>query len=261
MMSTDSSECGGTMAEAIARLAALGGLAPRSGTCDVHGIYTAYAKAGEEAPCPRCEAARHTAQAQQHRLAERIAAIRQQLGVPERFAKSGLRDWHADSDNAHAVKAAALHYLRTVREQPAMWRTLLLSGPPGTGKTHLLCALANNLAEAGIVARYTTLQAMLDAIKSAYSDASKSEAGQIQRYVHCDFLALDEIDVMRGSDNDRALLFAVVNGRYNALKPIAIATNQTPEGLAEYITERVLDRLLEGAITLRCNWPSIRPGI
>jgi DNA replication protein DnaC len=230
------------------------------GFCDEHGHFSTYIFRGIAAKCPVCCDREIASAARKRWFDDRVMAIKKHMHIPGRFSESGFRDWIPVSQSAAEVKASVVQYVRTIQEKPAAWKSLILSGAPGTVKTHLLCAVVRNLADSGVAARYVTLHEMLADIKTAYSDNSKSEVGQILRYVQCDFLALDEIDVMRGSDNDKALLFAVVNGRYNDLKPMAIATNQMPEALSEFVTDRVLDRLQEGALTLRCDWQSARAG-
>ena len=152
-----------------------------------------------------------------------------------------------------------MSYYRDIRDTPRQWHPLWLTGLPGTGKTHLLCALSNNLCSVGISARYTTLASMLSEIKDAYSSADKTEAGQIAKFANSfDLLVIDEIDVMRATDNDKALLFAVINGRYNDLRPVAIASNQSPDSLGDFVTDRVVDRLRENSVVLVCDWASAR---
>lgn len=242
----------------LGRLAALRGLTVKAGQCEKHGDFEAMTPEGVAPACQECREISAQEEARQRWLVDRVSAIRKHIGVPGRFASSGFREFVPTTENASAVKAMVAQYLRDVREHQAAWRPLMLSGSPGTGKTHLLCALTNNLAQLAIPARYTTLQGMLSDIKSAYSDNSKTEAGQILRWVQVDFLAIDEIDVMRASDNDLVLLFQVINGRYNDLKPTAIASNQPVSALAKFVSDRVMDRLAENAVALNCDWPSAR---
>lgn len=230
------------------------------GECQHHGVFTGYCRLGALPMCPACAIEAEKEASMKRWMDERVASIKKHLGVPGRFEKSGFRDWIPPTESAQSVKAVVLQYLKDVQQNTKSWRPLILSGAPGTGKTHLLCALANNIASTGITAKYSTLHSMLSDIKSAYSDQSKSESGQIFRYIQFDFLAIDEIDVMRATDNDKALLFEVINGRYNELKPTAIATNQAPGELGKFVTERVMDRLIENAISLRCDWQSARAG-
>jgi DNA replication protein DnaC len=248
----------------IGQIAALLGnplkeLEQREGECEKHGKFVAYVRVGKEIACTQCIEEKMREESRKKWFEDRVAALKRNTNVPQRFSASGFRDWIPATDSAANAKSVITQFMREVSKSGgASWMPLVLAGSPGTGKTHLLCALVNNLAEYGVYSRYTTLQAMLADIKSAYSTPGVTEDEKISRYVLPDFLALDEIDVMRGSDSDKALLFSVVNGRYNALKTTAVATNQMPEALGEYVTERVISRLLENATTVRCDWPSAR---
>ena len=233
--------------------------AMRDGQCPEHGKFSAFAQRDGSVICPRCHDAKLDLIAQRRAFEERRGHLRSISFVPHRFSAVGFKDWIPSTSSAESVRASVMSYYRDIRDTPRQWRSLWLTGLPGTGKTHLLCALVRALVEVGVSARYVTLAAMLAEIKEAYSANDKTEAGQIAKFANSfDFLVIDEIDVMRASDNDKALLFAVINGRYNELRPVAVASNQSPDLLSEYVTERVADRLRENAAIMVCDWASAR---
>jgi len=238
----------------LERMLAGRGLRFAEGLCVSHGPFRAMTSGDKPAQCPLCAEAKDREASRARQMSLRVEAIRRGMGVPARFAGKGFRDWIADTAAKVAVRDAVAEYMRSIRMTPSQWRPLILTGLPGTGKTHLVCGLVANLAESGVSSRYTTLQTMLSDIKSAYSDNTLTEAGQILRFVKVDVLVIDEADIGRWSENDKQLVFAVINGRYNDMRPTVIVSNQAPEGLAEILTDRVISRLSEGALTLRCDW-------
>ena len=74
-----------------------------------------------------------------------------------------------------------------------------------------------------------------------------------------DLLILDEVGVQFGSDFERNTLFDVLNERYELRKPTIFLSNLGREDLAEFLGERVMDRLREdGATVVPFDWPSYR---
>lgn len=58
-------------------------------------------------------------------------------------------------------------------------RGLYVSGPTGVGKTHLACALVNELAAGGLSCWAVVVPAWLDQIRSAYDDLARRRAGEV----------------------------------------------------------------------------------
>lgn len=233
------------------------GFEPVSGVCKEHGQFRTIRVAGsDDVVCPLCVSAGAKRESIEAAHKARVEHLHSVSGVPARFHDAGLKNFSAETDEQRKAKAAVAGWLR---EFAPGWRTLLMSGSLGTGKTHLVCALANNLISAGRSVRYTTMAAMLGDIKRAYSTDGMTEAGQVGRYVtDWDLLILDEADVMRGTENDLGLIFAVINGRYNALKPVVLVSNQPVDRLGEFLGERTVSRLAENASVVVCNWQSYR---
>ena len=198
----------------------------------------------------------------EHAFKARIDRLQRLSGVPGRYEGLGFATF-AQPTPAHQHAVATLStFMREVRNSAKSghaWATLVMHGGVGTGKTHLACALVNNLVSRGVSARYTTMGGMLADIKRAYGVQDLTEAGQVARYVDdSDLLVLDEADVIRGSENDLGLIFAVVNGRYNARKPLVLISNQPLESLAGFIGERTVSRLRENMALVVCSWGDYR---
>lgn len=233
-----------------------------SGVCDRHGAFTTFRLVGTEAhTCPKCfdESLRQQTAAAKFR--DLVAHLQAVSHVPARYANTGFSNFVVSSQRQRVAVDTITKFMRAVRDAAAspVWQTLLVSGGVGTGKTHLACALANNLISRGVGVRYTTTQDMLADIKRAYSTDGITEASQIERYVHgSTLLILDEADVTRGTDNDVTLLFAVLNGRYNAGLPMAVICNQPADELAAFLGDRSASRLMERATTVACDWADHR---
>jgi len=138
-------------------------------------------------------------------------------------------------------------------------RCLVLVGRSGTGKTHLACAMAMALAEAGRAVRFCTVYKMLDEIKHRAFHAGASEHDEVARYGRYDLLILDEVGAQVGSDWERATLFKIINNRYEACLPTIMISNLPKEGFVQYVGDRVFDRMQEnGGVTVPFEWDSCR---
>ena len=234
-----------------------------AGTCPEHGNFVTWRLVGSDAStCPRCFAAALRRETQETFFRDRVARLQSMSGVPARYGGAGFSNFEQPTQAHRQAVGILTGYMRQIRDdarQAQAWRPIVMHGGVGTGKTHLVCALVNNLVSRGVSARYTTMQAMLADIRRAYGATDLTEAGQVDRYVNGpDLLVLDEADLIRGTDNDLGLVFAVVNGRYNASRPMVMVSNQPPDGLATYIGERTMSRMRENVALVSCPWPDCR---
>lgn len=239
---------------------------PETGSCAKHGGYSFRAffdkQTGERvgaigAACATCyeerKAADDEAEAMRYFREDQAAA-----GVPLRYADAKLSAIE-QSANGNKVILEFLAYAKQFQNTPPT-SGLILLGPPGTGKTHLSCALVSSVVFRRKSARYVTAQGMIRAIRATWErGAEKSEGAVIEQHASPSLLVIDEVGVQVGSENERGLIFEVINRRYNALKPTILAGNCTLAELPKFIDERALDRMREGeGKALLFNWPSLR---
>jgi DNA replication protein DnaC len=233
-----------------------------SGKCPTHGQFaTVRLRGTDAATCPRCFDDKMRKETIAAAFKSRVAHLQSISHVPTRYHDTGFSGFVCTVPAQTDATKALGEFMRTVRDTHTnpSWGTLLLTGGPGTGKTHLACALANNLVSRGVGVRYTTAQEMLSEIKRAYSTDGMTEASQIDRFVSgCALLILDEADVMRGTDNDAGLIFAVVNGRYNTGRPMVVVSNQPVTAMPTFLGERVASRLMENSLQVACDWVDFR---
>jgi len=134
----------------------------------------------------------------------------------------------------------------------------LLTGPLGIGKS----ALAAKMVYKSDGAFYIRLGDLLMDIRDTWR-GDRREKQVVEWYRNVPLLALDEVGIQAGSDNERNILYSIVVDRYENDKPTIMTTNLDPaiksqkEELIKCIGARIADRIVGGVI--RCtDWPRLR---
>lgn len=134
-------------------------------------------------------------------------------------------------EQARAVQVAKDFALRYPQQ-----RGYVLSGPVGTGKTHLLCASLKHLAlEVGARVAYVEISLLYAQIRRGFQDG-RSGGEIIQPLSQVDVLAIDELGKGRGSAFELDTLDELIARRYNAGRVTLFATNyslKSPEDRAQ----------------------------
>jgi len=182
--------------------------------------------------------------------------------IPERFTFATLGNYQQINDGAKNAVESCRRFIADYRNVQREGSALFLCGGVGTGKTHLAVALLKELLEtekihSGI---YTTTMRMIRDIRSSYKPgALKTEDELIKKYVATGLLVLDEIGVQGNTENERMLLFDVINGRYEKGGPMVLVSNLEIKLVEQYLGERAFDRLKsKSGIVVGFDWESWR---
>jgi DNA replication protein DnaC len=136
----------------------------------------------------------------------------------------------------NAEQARALGLVKDFSLRWPAGRAFILSGPVGTGKTHLLVAALRHLTlELGVRAGYVEISLLYAQIRRGFQDG-KSGGEIIGPLSQLDVLAIDELGKGRGSVFELETLDELIARRYNANKITLFATNfsvKAPEDRAQ----------------------------
>lgn len=240
--------------------------------CDKHGEYTAkeikfeFSSKALRTGCPVCSEERkeyerriheHEEKERRQRLAEKRVEARTKAGVPKRFEDKTLDNFEVVTDGQAKALAECQRVVQGVRDKRGV--NLILSGKPGTGKTHLSCGMINALFDNHTVKRIDWPD-LIRKIRATWSrDCTFTEDDVLEYYGTIELLILEEVGTGTGSDDEKARIFQVINRRYEAMLPTVIVTNLSIKELSTELGDRVIDRLREGERSLVVfDWPSYR---
>lgn len=232
----------------------MGPMATATGECERHGSWS---RAVPEflvsrTKCPSCSHEKAEAErlADEQRIAEASASRRiralEDRGIGLRHLDKTFSTFVVDTEEQRKALEVCRSVADAVCEGQKRVPSLILSGAPGTGKTHLTCAMVQHCYDAGMDAGKRNIIDIIREIKATWrKDSERNEDEVIERYASADLMVIDEIGVQFGTDTERMYVFDIINRRYEQCLPTVLITNLDVAGLLEEIGERVLDRLRE----------------
>jgi DNA replication protein DnaC len=244
-------------------------LGERQVSCSTHGEYmsagTRYLGTREVwTNCPDCVEAemaaerKAQAEAEAKRRQERITNLMQAANIPARFIGRTFDNYRTGTPSQSQALAVVKDYAESFPKHLKAGTGLVLSGLPGTGKSHLAGAVLQHILP-DHVGLYVTCMGMIRAIRGTWrKESEKSETEVIQMFSSVALLVLDEIGVQYGTDGEQTIIFDVLDRRYREMMPTILLTNQDKKGFKEFIGERSFDRLVETSRWVPFDWDSYR---
>lgn len=183
--------------------------------------------------------------------AERLERFKKS-GVPERYQLESLETYRTENEAQKKAAAYAKGFLQAIK--CGVFKSLVMLGNAGVGKTHLSCGIVR--AYGG---KYRTAPEIVEEIRRAKSfSADKNEGDIIDYYGHVSLLVIDEIGRGINSTDEKYMLYQVLNARYNTRKPTILISNHTKADFLQYVGVAAADRLVESAEIVEINGASYR---
>ncbi len=241
-------------------------------TCTTHGEYIVklFSIAGQKkygsTRCPECEKSteeQNKKQAEEQRLRQiehsRIAR-HERSRIPLRFKTRRFDNYVVENDGQAKALNICRSYAGSWAKVSQAGTGLIFSGKAGAGKTHLACSIAHEVIEQGGRVQFATVAEVMRQIKSSFAkDSDTTEQKEIDHFSGIPLLILDEVGMDYGTDFNKALIFEILNNRYENMLPTILLTNLDAAALVEYMGERLVDRMREGGGRMvSFTWDSYR---
>jgi DNA replication protein DnaC len=137
---------------------------------------------------------------------------------------------------------------------------LLAFGNPGSGKTHLLCAIGHELARQGRRVYFTSCDLLVEQLLRAKRDLELDK--WLKKYARFEVIMIDDFGYVKQDREEMEVLFTLLAHRYE--RGSLLITSNLPFSKWEAIfkdpmtTAAAIDRLVHHSVILELNVPSYR---
>lgn len=183
------------------------------------------------------------------------------LTRPLKAARLRLHACVEDIDYRHP-RGIDRSFMRTLASCQWVQRhhNLAITGPTGSGKTWLACALGNQACRQGLSVRYFRLPRLLETLRIGHGDGSYPRL--MNQLAKADLIILDDWGIQKIAAAQRNDLMELIEDRHG-LRSTLIASQLPVEHWHEFIGEAtladaILDRLLHNAHRLPLRGESMR---
>ncbi len=135
-------------------------------------------------------------------------------------------------------------------DRPVGW--LVLTGPSGTGKTHLAAAITNHAMSKGHPARFVVVPELMDHLRATFSpDAEVRYDDLFDQVVGAPLLVLDDLGGHSPSPWAEEKLDQILTHRYDERMPTVITSSLTPHDMSERFRARMNDLTFSTVASLK----------
>ena len=194
-----------------------------------------------------------------HKLQERITRRVDRSGLKEHKTLEAFDfDFQPNLDKAVVVELARLDFVRRHDD-------VVITGNPGTGKSHLLKAFGMRACEQGVRLRYARCVDLLDDLHAGLADGSYPR--RFRSWAIAELLVIDDVglgQVKKHGDEPTAAhtLYNLIDRRHGRAST-AVSSNIALSDWGKYLgdatlTAAILDRLAMHALRIDIDGPSYR---
>lgn len=164
-----------------------------------------------------------------------------------------------DTSDARGIPAGAVNQLAT-GEYLKNSATIIISGPTGTGKSFLACALGKRACRLGYKVRYYTVSRLLDELKLARLEGH--ELKFFEKIEHLDLLIIDDFGMRKLEGQQQNDFEQIIDDRYHKKSLILSSQLAVADWYAvfsnEMLAEACLDRIVHKSLRFELKGDSMR---
>lgn len=191
---------------------------------------------------------------EQKRKALRLEALVQSSGMKEAYKNKTFENFVVDKYNQVAYEVCKKY---AENFEPEAGNLLLFSDKPGTGKTHLACAITNELLKKFVVSLFVVVPELLNEMSGKVS-RNEDIFGMVQEIMDVPFLVLDDLGKEKITDWRKEQLYIIINDRVASNKPMVITTNCSIKELEKRLDPATVSRIVENAQIVELTGPDRR---
>ena len=156
-------------------------------------------------------------------------------------------------DQSFLLRLAGCDWIQTCHN-------IIITGPTGTGKSWIACALGQAACRQGISVRYFRLSRLLDDLRLSHADGSYGRF--LQKLARTQLLILDDWGLAGLKDQERRDILEILDDRYG--RAATLVTSQLPTDHWHEIVgdptlaDAILDRLIHNAYRIPLKGGSMR---
>ena len=188
--------------------------------------------------------------------------------VGRRYEDCGLNNYETTAaEQTHTVKSLQ-SYLTNLAANVRGGNGLVLFGPSGTGKDHLLVAMAREAIWEGVNVVWTNGRDLFAEVRGLMGrdryqslDSPASEEELLAPLINADVTFISDPIPPTGAltEFQSDVLFRVLDARYRDRMPTWVTINvENGSEADDRMGAQLVDRLRHDALVIHCNWPSYR---
>jgi DNA replication protein DnaC len=198
-----------------------------------------------------------------HELVQRECEERRENRIDKMLRESQLpMEKSLDAFDAKRLPPKAARQMRSLLDGGFLEKTenVLVFGNPGSGKTHLLQAISQELVRRGRRMLFTTCEMLVQELLIAKRDLKLSRL--IKKYSRYEGMIIDDLGYIRQTREEMEVVFTLLAERYE--RGSVLLTSNLPfskwEGIFKdpMTTAAAIDRLVHHSIIVELNIPSYR---
>jgi DNA replication protein DnaC len=202
--------------------------------------------------------------------------------VGKRYESASFESYKITKPAQQKTVAKLQEYVREFSANMIDGKGVVLFGPSGTGKDHLLVASAREIIQEHLEVHISTTRGtygmdvcsepklsirwingldLYGELRAGMDDKKFNECDYVAELIRPTILILSDPIPPRGAltEYQAGMLFRIIDGRYRECRPTWATLNiKNTKEADERLTPQIVDRLRDGALAIYCDWESHR---